>query len=139
MYLCVLCGSENKQRLFPYTALINLFSEPGRNVFTAQYVQTPRLMCSGDALDDRMYQFDFKGQSCRPGLPLPHFISSRCMHVVSSAWNIKLVTGRRCGEAQVRHNCTLRTAFGLSYARESVNKNCCLIFGIKFPYSQYDP
>jgi hypothetical protein len=22
VYLCVLCGSENKQRLFPYTALI---------------------------------------------------------------------------------------------------------------------
>jgi len=25
MYLCVLCGSENKQRLFPYTALTDCF------------------------------------------------------------------------------------------------------------------
>jgi len=25
MYLCVLCGSENKQRLFPYTALTDWF------------------------------------------------------------------------------------------------------------------
>jgi len=24
-YLCVLCGSENKQRLFPYTALTDCF------------------------------------------------------------------------------------------------------------------
>jgi len=26
VYLCVLCGSENKQRLFPYTALTDWFS-----------------------------------------------------------------------------------------------------------------
>jgi len=25
VYLCVLCGSENKQRLFPYTALTGWF------------------------------------------------------------------------------------------------------------------
>jgi len=25
VYLCVLCGSENKQRLFPYTALTDRF------------------------------------------------------------------------------------------------------------------
>ena len=25
VYLCVLCGSQNKQRLFPYTALTGLF------------------------------------------------------------------------------------------------------------------
>jgi len=25
VYLCVLCGSENKQRLFPYTTLIDWF------------------------------------------------------------------------------------------------------------------
>ena len=25
VYLCVLCGSENKQRLFPYTALTDCF------------------------------------------------------------------------------------------------------------------
>jgi hypothetical protein len=25
VYLCVLCGSENKQRLFPYTALTDWF------------------------------------------------------------------------------------------------------------------
>ena len=25
VYLCVLCGSENRQRLFPYTALIDCF------------------------------------------------------------------------------------------------------------------
>jgi len=25
LYFCVLCGSQNKQRLFPYTALIDWF------------------------------------------------------------------------------------------------------------------
>ena len=35
MYLCVLCGSENKQRLFPYTALIDVCMTDG--VFTARY------------------------------------------------------------------------------------------------------
>jgi len=96
--------------LFPYTALINLFFEPRPIVFTARYVQTLRLMCSGDALDDWMYQFDFTGQSCRPGMPLPLFISTRCSHVVSSAWKIKLVAGRRYRESQVRQDCALRTA-----------------------------
>jgi hypothetical protein len=36
VYLCVLCRSENKQRLFPNTAL-TCFLKPGRNVFTSQY------------------------------------------------------------------------------------------------------
>jgi hypothetical protein len=37
LYLCVLCGSQNKQRLFPYTALTDWFLQPGRKVFTARY------------------------------------------------------------------------------------------------------
>jgi len=37
MYLCVLCGSENKQRLFPYTALSGWFLWPRWIVFTARY------------------------------------------------------------------------------------------------------
>ena len=35
--LCVLCGSQNKQRLFPYTALTDWFLQPRRSVFTARY------------------------------------------------------------------------------------------------------
>jgi len=35
MYLCVLYGSENKQRLFPYTAVIDRFLK--LSVFTARY------------------------------------------------------------------------------------------------------
>jgi len=35
--LCVFCGSENKQRLFPYTALTDWFVQPRRSVFTARY------------------------------------------------------------------------------------------------------
>ena len=36
LYLCVLCGNENKQRLFPYTALTDWFySRDG--VFTKRY------------------------------------------------------------------------------------------------------
>ena len=38
VYLCVLCGSESKQRLFPYTALTDWFLYPRRCVFTARYV-----------------------------------------------------------------------------------------------------
>jgi hypothetical protein len=34
-YLCVLCGSQNKQRLFPYTTLTGLYNRDG--VFTARY------------------------------------------------------------------------------------------------------
>ena len=34
MYLSVLCGSENKQRLFPYTALTDWFSQPRRSLCT---------------------------------------------------------------------------------------------------------
>jgi hypothetical protein len=37
LYLYVLCGSENKQRLFPYTALTDWLSKPRRSVFTARY------------------------------------------------------------------------------------------------------
>jgi hypothetical protein len=38
LYLCVLCGSENKQRLFHCTALTDWFLQPRRSVFTARYV-----------------------------------------------------------------------------------------------------
>jgi hypothetical protein len=38
VYLCVLCGSENKQRLFHCTALTDWFLSPRRSVFTARYV-----------------------------------------------------------------------------------------------------
>ena len=37
LYLCVLCGSENKQRLFPYTTFTDRFLQPKRRVFTARY------------------------------------------------------------------------------------------------------
>ena len=37
VYLCVLCGSVNKQRLFPYTALTDWFVQPRWSVFTARY------------------------------------------------------------------------------------------------------
>ena len=37
VYLCVLCGSQNKQRLFLYTALTYLFLKPKQRVFTARY------------------------------------------------------------------------------------------------------
>jgi len=37
MYLCVLCGSENKQRLFPYTPLTDWFLQHRRSVLTARY------------------------------------------------------------------------------------------------------
>ena len=33
VYLCVLCGSENKQQLFPYNALIDWFLQPRRSVY----------------------------------------------------------------------------------------------------------
>ena len=36
-YLCVLCGSENKRRLFPYTTLTDWFLQARRRVFTARY------------------------------------------------------------------------------------------------------
>ena len=36
LYLCVLCGSENKQRLFPYTALTDWFYN-GEGLFTVRY------------------------------------------------------------------------------------------------------
>jgi len=36
LYLCVLCGSENKQRLFPYTALTGwVYSRDGECVYCA--------------------------------------------------------------------------------------------------------
>ena len=37
VYLCVLCGFENKQPLFPYTALTDWFLYQRRSVFTARY------------------------------------------------------------------------------------------------------
>jgi hypothetical protein len=37
VYLCVLCGSQYKQRLLPYTALTDWFLKPRRIVFTALY------------------------------------------------------------------------------------------------------
>ena len=37
LYLCVLCGSENKQRLFPYTTLTDWFLWLRRSVFIARY------------------------------------------------------------------------------------------------------
>jgi hypothetical protein len=37
VYLCVLCGSENKQRLFLYTTLTDWFLQPRWSVFTARY------------------------------------------------------------------------------------------------------
>ena len=37
VHLCVLCGSENKQRLFPYKALTDWYLCPRRSVFTARY------------------------------------------------------------------------------------------------------
>ena len=43
VYLCVLCGSENKQRLFPYTILRDwFFNRDG--VFTAKYGLNLRVM-----------------------------------------------------------------------------------------------
>jgi hypothetical protein len=35
IYLCVLCGSENKQRLFHCTALIDWLLQPRRSVYCA--------------------------------------------------------------------------------------------------------
>jgi hypothetical protein len=37
MYLCVLSGSQNKQRLVPYTALTEWFLQQRRSVFTARF------------------------------------------------------------------------------------------------------
>ena len=37
LYLCILCGSQNKQRLFPSTALSDWFVQQRRSVFTARY------------------------------------------------------------------------------------------------------
>jgi hypothetical protein len=37
MFLCVLCGSKKKQRLFPYTALTDCFLLPMQRVFTERY------------------------------------------------------------------------------------------------------
>jgi len=37
LYLCLLCGSQNKQRLFPYTVLTDWFVWLRRSVFTARY------------------------------------------------------------------------------------------------------
>ena len=37
VHLCVLCGSQNKQRLFLYTALTYRLLKPKQTVFTARY------------------------------------------------------------------------------------------------------
>jgi hypothetical protein len=37
VYLCVLCGSEKKQRLFPYTTLTDWFVWLRRSLFTAHF------------------------------------------------------------------------------------------------------
>ena len=37
MHLCVLCGSQKKQRFFLYTELTYRFLEPKQRVFTARY------------------------------------------------------------------------------------------------------
>jgi hypothetical protein len=37
MCICILCGSGNKQRLFPYIALTERFLQPKRSVFSARY------------------------------------------------------------------------------------------------------
>jgi len=37
LYLCVLCGSENKQPLFPYTTLTDWLLQLRHSVFTARY------------------------------------------------------------------------------------------------------
>ena len=76
-YESTLCNVVEDWRF--QTAIISLYTvklfvfRTRRTVFTARCGQTPRLMCSGDALDDWMYQFDFTGQSCRPDLPPPSF------------------------------------------------------------------
>jgi hypothetical protein len=44
VYLCGLCGSQNKQRLFPYTALTGWFYNRD-SVFTARYEQTVEMIC----------------------------------------------------------------------------------------------
>lgn len=36
LYLCILYGSQNKQRLYPCATLTNSFLQPTRNVFTAR-------------------------------------------------------------------------------------------------------
>ena len=46
MYLCVLCGSQNKQPLFPYTTLTDWFLLPRQRVFTARYGLGIYMQCS---------------------------------------------------------------------------------------------
>ena len=41
LHLCVLYGSQNKQKLLPYTALNDWFLQPNWRVFTARYVLSP--------------------------------------------------------------------------------------------------
>jgi DNA-directed RNA polymerase subunit RPC12/RpoP len=45
LYLCVLCGSENKQRLFPYTALTGFYNLEG---FTARYGLYLCVLCGSE-------------------------------------------------------------------------------------------
>jgi hypothetical protein len=41
LHLSVLCGSQNKQQLLPYTTLRDKFLKPTWRVFTAQYAISP--------------------------------------------------------------------------------------------------
>jgi hypothetical protein len=74
VYLCVLCGFENKQRLFPYTTLTGFYNREG--MFTARY-----------GLDIHMNQFTFRPVqvkipptdcSCDTPPLLHHYSVSKC-------------------------------------------------------------
>jgi len=45
VYLCVLCGSQNKQQLFLFTALRDWFLWQRWNVFTASYELGLKILC----------------------------------------------------------------------------------------------
>jgi hypothetical protein len=64
LYLCVLCGSENKQRLFHYTALTGWFLKPRWNVFTARYELSLRRPFNAEA---RIRPCDIRGGECGTG------------------------------------------------------------------------
>jgi hypothetical protein len=48
VWLCVLCDSENKQRLFPYTALTGWFFKRRGTVFTARYGLYLCVLCGSE-------------------------------------------------------------------------------------------
>jgi len=70
VYLCVLCGSQNKQRLFPYTTLTDWFLQPRRRVFTALY-------------ELRLYVFIF-----HVNLSLEMVIAIKLLHSVQPSFGI---------------------------------------------------